>query len=369
MPKKLKAPEELTFRYQIYPPSGNHKTFRIVKLEKGTGKSETIRTSETEKINEQLLNKLIKAEDAREKLAAIVERLYAKAGVKKVSSVVNPDNKAVLDEFWKAEYVPKLKELSDPDSARYEFERAIEALGNCSLRKSTKSELQRTIDRALDGNKQRRAVVKLNTLLKFLDRGFTLELAEREKSSIKYITLEDLPKLLEHLSDVEDVPAESIKTLHEVAFCTGVLIGESFALDPKSYTPDNDTIKIDKQVDKNGKRRETRVNERTTVVVPEGKRALTRWFYIKDKIPVSTRLKMSRHTKKAAMLAFKDKSKHITFADLRHSFAIHLLTKGVPINMVADCLGISVPSAKELYGHFNLSGSAISFISRTLKTS
>lgn len=365
--KKLKI-EELGYRYQIYAPSGYHKTFRIVKIEKGTGKSETIQTSEIDKINELYLNKLLKLDDAREKLMAIVDKLYSKDGVKKVNTFVSPENQRVLDEFWKAEYVPKLKNLSDPDSARYEFERAIEVLGNCSLVKNSKSELQRQVDKSVEGNKQRRVVVKLNTLLKFLNRNFTLDAAEREKQSIKYITLADLPKLLEQLKDVEDVPAEAIKTLHEVAFCTGVLIGESFALNPKSYTPDSDTIKIDKQVDKNGKKRETRVNQRTTVVVPEGKQALLRWFYIKDKIPSSLRLKMSRHTKRAAIAAFKDKSKHITFSDMRHSFAIHLLSKGVPLNMVADCLGIAPTSAKELYGKFDLSGSAISFISRTLKS-
>lgn len=364
--KKNKTLDDLAFRYQIYPPSGQHKKFRIIKLFK-VGGTETIKLSELEKINSDFQNKLIKSDEARERIEILVDKLYAKDGIKKVETVVHPDNVQILNEYWKSEYVPRLKELEDPDTAKYELERAIEALGNCSLRKNSKSELQKTVNKNAQGNKQRRVVVKLNSLLKFIGRDFTLDAAEKEKRQIKYITLEDLPKLLEHLTDVEDVSVDHIRTLHEVAFCTGVLVGEAFALDERSYTPANDTIKVDAQIDKSGKKKETKVNSRVTVALPEGKDAIYRWFQLRKKIPMHLRARISRYTKRAAMQAFKDKSKHISFSDLRHSFAIHLLKKGVPISMVAECIGVAPAYAKETYGSFGLSGSAVEFISKTLK--
>lgn len=362
-PRRTKTPDEIDYRFRIYPPSGQHNKFRVIKVFKVTQKTETVYSSDIDAINEQFLSKVISADDARAKLSAIVKKLYQRDGVKLSELEIHPDNMKVLNNYWKVVYENRIDV-----SARYEHERAIRFLDNTLLRKNSQSELQKTLDKNAEGNRHRRAVFKINSLLRFLDRDFTLTADTRSLRTIKFITIEDFSKLLQHLPDTENVKAEDIRTLHEVVFYTGVQIGEAFALDSRTYKPDSDTIRVGSQIDRSGKKRAGRLEPRDTVVLPQGRDALMRWFQTQKKIPIDLRVRISRITKKAAFEAFPESYKHITFADLRHSYAIHLIKSGVPIGLVAQCLGISEASAKELYGKYDTSKSGIDYIVKTLKS-
>lgn len=365
MGKKYKSPQGLNYSYLIYPPSGAHKGFRLIKIIKKTNKTETIRSPELEVINDKFIGGELNKLKAREAIERIRENLYEKDGVKKVEIIIHPENKRLLDNYWAQEYVPTLNTLSDPDTARYELERAIEAAGPNSLKTCSKLELQRYVNKVAKGNKQRRVVVKLNSLLRFAKRDFVLTAAKEEKYVIKHITIDDLGLLLDKL------PTEEMRLLHAVCFYTGCLIGEVFALDARTYSPGSDTIKIQSQIDRRGKKRDARNHKtRTTVVIPEGRDALLDWFHVRDKVPHELRMKVYRYTQKAALEAFPNRpSKHITFRDLRHSYVVHLLSKGVPIALVAQCIGTDEKTAKKLYGGFGLSEDSIELISRALKSS
>ena len=78
------------------------------------------------------------------------------------------------------------------------------------------------------------------------------------------------------------------------------------------------------------------------------------------------RNKINKRFKSACRAVFKDKSKHCKWHDLRHSYAIFLLTKGVPIQLVAQSMGNSVSVCEKHYAGFVLTDVGISAINNIL---
>ncbi|MEZ0208840.1 MAG: tyrosine-type recombinase/integrase [Candidatus Paceibacterota bacterium] len=366
MPTKAKSAEELEYSYRIYPPGGGHKGFRVFKLYKKLFRNEAVKHQDLEDINNKYISNKINKKTARELVEELREKLYLADGVvSKQPKEASTENLKVLNQYWESEYVPRLRRLEDPDTAWYELERAVRSLGKVSLKSASRNELQKQVDIVAKGNKQRRVVAKLNTLLKYLKRDIELISAKKERKEVKHITLEDLPRLLNHIEN------EHIKHLTEVCFATGCRIGESFALDGRLHNPGSDTIKIISQIDEDGKKRDTKNNKtRTAVVIPECRAALHSWFHVRPSFPTDLRFGIARIIKRAATKAFPTQPiKHIVFHDLRHSYAIHLLSKGVPLSLVAQCLGDSITVAEEYYVGYDLSEGAIELITRTLRAS
>ncbi len=74
----------------------------------------------------------------------------------------------MLEKFWKDEY--DHRDLVDCESSKNDFKRAIEVAGPLSLYSASRDELQKEIAKHAKGNKQRRVVSRLNTLLKYIQR-------------------------------------------------------------------------------------------------------------------------------------------------------------------------------------------------------
>jgi hypothetical protein len=144
--KKTKTLDDLEYAYRIYTPSGGHKVFRIIKINKKSQRTETIKAAELDDVNAKFVEGKLNKETARELVEKIKEKLYEKDGVKKVTSIVLPENKKLLNDYWHKTYVPKLKELEDPAATLYEFERAIEAVGAVSLKKASQNEIKKASD-------------------------------------------------------------------------------------------------------------------------------------------------------------------------------------------------------------------------------
>ncbi len=357
---KRGAKGPVTYSYRIYPPSGAHKGFRIFKRYKPSGRLEIIKNPKLELLNKSLAIKQISVEEAKPQVENIRKELYALDGIVKPEKFLSRENGLLLERYWNATYTNS--SLVDAQSAKLELRRSLEALGTLELAKAKQTDLQAHLDNVLTGNKHARVVNKLNSMLKFLNRKFILRAQPKAHKGIKFITLADLPALLEHIHD------ERIRTLHEVCFYTGCLRSEATSLDQRSYSIDRDSIRIISQVDKRGAKK-TATKTRTTVVLPEGREAIIRWFATRGHLSLDKQLKASVYTRKASHAAFpKNPSKQITFNDLRHSYAIHLLSQGVQLGLVADCLGINHRSAKELYGEFDLSNDSISYITRVLRS-
>lgn len=358
---RKRAPSNLEFSYRIYAPSGRHKSFRILKLFKD-GSSESIESEALQKVNAALKSMEISEAEARNHVEKIRDDLYAAAGIKNFAIVFNSDNRKILNAYWESEYKPRLINLEDPNAALSELKRSVDAVGAVSLRSGSRNELQAALDQRLTGNLQRRAVGKLNSILKFIGRDFRLIRAKKEYPEVKYVTPEEFRKLVQAFED------EKIRLLHIAAFATGMRLGELMAMESRLYNRNTNTIKVLSQIDKKGKKRKTKNRKnRTAFVFPEFKSDVERWLQVQPEFEHEIRLRISRFTRKACKASLKNKT--LKFHDMRHSYAINLLSKGVPLSHVAQCLGDSIAVAEEFYTGFDLSTDAVSLINNIVSES
>jgi integrase len=341
--------KDVPFRFTIKHPTSRRAAFGIEKR-RYQQKPQKVLSSEAvdhpilDTINENLKAGKIDRETALKNVLDLREQLYREAGATQ-AVVHNAENRQLLERYWKAEY--QHRELVDPQTARYELERAIEALGMHSIYSATQEEIQTVIDK-FKGNKQRRIAAKLSILIRFAGRtDVRLRKAKKEKKRVKTLTEPDFVTILSHL------PTSVITLLHRVAFYTGARIGECFAMTEADFDEDKLELKIYSQIDKVGVERGTKNrSERVTLVFPAGVSALKAWFAAKSEVTPEQRKRMARYTRAACQAVFKDPAKHLVFHDLRHCYARMIREKGLTTEDVADLIGDNLIVAKEHYTNF-----------------
>ena len=332
-------------KLHLSKPSGRRRSFRILK--QTASKFETVRSPDLASINSNYLAGRIDFETAEKNVRNLINHLQPK-----LVPVHNKDNSKVVDQYWAEEY--RHRKLKDRDTARYELDRAVRALGNLSIQSATRDQLQEHIDANFKTNKQRRIVSKINQLLKWLRRDFSLVRDEESFEEVNHVTEEEFQTLLTKVPD-------KFKSLHEVCFYGGFRIGEAFALKPHQLNKKLSSIKVVAQIDKKGVYRKTKnKKERDAYVFPKGIEALERFFVDRQKITLEERTQMSKVTAKAA-------GGPLTFHDLRHSYAIALISKGVSIALVAQSIGDSVRVVEKHYSGFILTSESLEMIGKIVK--
>ena len=351
-----------SFTIVIFNPHGKHKIFRLIKM-LPTGRSESLNPADLKAINKAFLAGDLSSKEAKKQIEALRKSIYRDYGIANEEPIFNNENLKDLERYWKSEYVPRLVRLVDKKTARWDIERSVTVLGRISLRAGSRQELQAAVDKAVTGNKHRRVVARVNALLKFLGRNFKLIAARKVRPEVRHLTFGEVQKLY------ASIPDRSICIMHATAFRTGCRIGELFALKPQHFNKKTSTLKVLTQIDRNGKERETKNRQRRTAyVLPDSEETLAEWFKVRDKVTMAQRLGVSKITQKYSRRLFPNEPlKWITFHDLRHSYAIHLLGMGVPYNLVAQSIGDSIAVAEEYYIGFDLSATSIDMINKMVK--
>jgi len=312
--------------YIVRKPGNGRKSFSVLKRD-SAGKSKQIKNDEIDSINKAYLAKLINVESADVQVREVVKKLYDSDTAKfKISHC--EANKVLFDQFWAAEY--QHRDLVDVQSAINDFKRALDAVGTLSLISSKREELQAKVAKVGKGNKQRRIVERLNTLLKFCRRDFKLRKDRPVRHVVNFITLTQLRLICAKIVDVEQ------KLLVETAFFTGCRAGELFAL--TSVSVKGNRLAVNGQMDRALDSRDTKTRRgRNADIIVVGLRSVKKWCAVSDKEKLRG-LKLSAivgHACRAAGVPV------ITFHDLRHSYAVHCFTKGVSLGRVAISLGNS----------------------------
>lgn len=336
-----KVLKDIPFRFTIKHPTSGRAAFKIERREGGSSK--TVEHPILDTINTNLKAGKIDRDTALKNVLDLREQLYLAAGA--VRGVVhNDENRKLLERYWKAEY--QHRELVDPQTARYELDRAVEALGMLSIYSATQEQIQAAAD-AHKGNKQRRIVAKLEILLRYAGRAdVRLRKSKKEKKRVKTLTESDFRQILPHLPG-------AFQILHRVAYYTGARIGECFAMTEADFNEDKLELRIVGQIDKKGAERGTKNrHDRVALVFPEGVSALKAWFAAKVEITPEQRKQMARYTRAACEAVFKDTSKHLVFHDTRHCYARLCRERGLTTEDVADLIGDSLLVAKEHYTNF-----------------
>lgn len=325
-------------RIYLKRPNGRRKSFAIYKRE--GNQNITIKCPDLDALNTSDIDPDIKLKNALE-IKKRVEREYGIASV----AVHNDDNDRIVEQYWRERYIRR--ELVDTKTARYEIERAVKALGNLSLVSASEVEIENHIkSKDWPRNKRRRVLIKIQILLKYLGRDIKLVIPPEEQTDVRHIDEDEFKKRIDRVRD------EHLRALFNVLFHTGMRLGEAFGL--TKFKVRDDYIVVDTQIDKHDKIRKPKC-EKTRKTFVQDMSYVREWLKVKDSFPYGR-----TNTNKL----FKRYFPRMTIHDLRHSYAINLLSKGVPIAHVAQSLGNSVRVCERYYTGFELADKSIALMKR-----
>ena len=305
----------------------------------GFGKTKTLKLESIASVNKLYKAGSITFAQALKMAEDILAKLKTKQqGPKKV---FHSENAKILDNYWQSTY--EHKDQVDKDSMRTDLNRAVSALGEYSLASASKQEIQAALKKSLGEtpNLQRRACARLDQILKFIGRDFTLDKMREEYLEVRYCTYREMIQITDKIED------EGFKLLCRVAFSTGARLGECFAIEPRDFN--GKMLQITTQIDKYDKRRQTKNRKRrNALVIKKGRPFLVEWI----KLDRSEKNRL-RHLKHARLFKVAtDKAipgKELVFHDLRHSYAIHLLERGNGLDSISRFLGNSALVCEKYY--------------------
>jgi integrase len=325
-------------RYEYRKPNQKHKNFRILKFD---GKFTTVQNPELDSINAQSLS----VESKLRLVKDIVRRLNNRP-----IPIFNNENEETLNNYWVWKY--ENSKIIDKPSARYKLQRAVRCLGQVSINTATASEIHKCLDK-LTGNKQREAVKGLRSILRYLNRNIHLNMAHEELPKVRWLSEPEFKLMIEFVKN----PVH--RTLCRVAFYTGARLGECLAFEPEHLKSKHVTILA--QIRKTGELSHTKTRKpHHAVIWPQGIVYFNEWVNVKSELV--ERSHMSQIVKSSCKKAFKDPRKHLTFHDLRHSYAINLVRKGNSLHHVAQCLGNTVAVCEKYYVGFVITDDVIEAI-------
>jgi integrase len=303
-------------------------------------------------LNAVLIAKQVGLHEAELQAREIIRSLYAAEEKKRGGPVFSHENQKLLESYWREHY--ESRPNVDLRAAWNELARALDSVGRLSLTSADKPALERALNAKLQGNRQRRAVGALNQLLKYAGRDVRLTPAKKERRTVRYLSPAEFERVLRHVED------PVYRLFFQACFATGGRTGEVFALEPHQVR--DGTVFIRAQMDRSELVRETKNRrERHTVVMPALTRQVAAWVDVPDAEKSRVRgLKHVRVLKAACARAFPGVTKkHCSPKDLRHSYAVWLLTQGVSIGLVAQSLGNSEAVCQENYAGFVLAPESV----------
>ncbi len=303
------------------------------------------------------------------KMEKLRESFYNEQKKTQGKAVFNSKNRALVGEYLEKIYsIRKIKESSF-NSMRHDLINAISCLEDKSIYVATQAEIQKCIDKAFKGNIQRRKITRLNQLLKFIGRDdVLLSKNPKRKEDVRFLELNELEILFKVL-ERENRP---LYLATKIASLAGLRLSEIYGLKKRSIKADN-MLFIDKQIQNiKGEYVEDMpkgYKVRHAYVIGELKDDLLEWITLSndEKESIRTGSKTAKLIKSACNKIWpNDQSKHLTFHDLRHCYAIHLVSKGVTTDNVSKFMGNSPIVCIENYQGFIASSLSFDLVDNLL---
>jgi integrase len=334
--------------YVKRPNSKGRATFAIIKkITHPDGKIDqpTLKSERVTALNKALKTGTLDRTTVEMEVQSICNGLNAEEQKRTQGVWVSSDgNLKLLNDYWAKKYEDT--EIVTPEREWYALKRAVDNLGPLSLLGDPKTIRAAIKARNPRPNEQRRYLGKINCLRKFHGINEDIKPPEAEPPACRYLTE---PEFLKALSYVEnDLCSIFFKTL----FYTGVRVGEALFLNPECVN--GRLVSVSRQIRRDGKIGK-RKNKKPYVgiVLPNGVSALNDWVNSDDHNDVP-RGRVAKILTAACMKAFPNQPrKWLTAHDLRHCFAIMLLTKHqLNISTVARLIGDSVIITEKYYASF-----------------
>jgi integrase len=344
-----------TIYFRKLKPSGAHKSYRFQKQIDG-GRWSTVSNDEIKALNKALKDKKnsLSERDIEVRAEAILQNFYRERDKELGVDLILPGNQKIYDDWWKKAYSPakvKLKKYSASylPSEKLYFQRALKAAGNVPI-DGNDEVLQSHLDDVLEeeNDKHHAVVSRINRIRKSLKLPLLIP-ASKERRDVDYLTKPEIDKLLLKLK-------EPHRTLAAVAFYTGLRKNEIMAMKDNIWK--DDTIEVHWQFHAVDKELRLPKNKktRTAFIIPGGELWLENLIKIIDTINPTL-----------AVFAVVKRACGKRFHDLRHSYAVYLIGKGMSLDWVAQSLGNSRDVCERHYATHILQKDSIELMRAMLK--
>lgn len=347
--------------YLLKKPDSKRRTFQLLPYSRANGKkiyASPVDTPELAALNESLRQGTLTAAQCELEIKTkILPELKRRIGVKDKAqgeSQVSENNLKVFKAFWTKEY--RRKKLERPSTAYDEFITALRYFEPLSLHAADVDEIQDHWDKKLKGSRNKKYGNRINQLLTYLNRGFSIVTDRAVTPPLKWVTYDELQKILERVNN------PVLRDLYEALYGTGARIGELFVISPEDVR-DNGTIYISRQMTPTAELKPYTKNKKShdTLILPEALPALKRWAAVKDK--ASYRKRAAHPLTEAAVATFPaDREKQISPHKLRHSYVKQMMTLGVPIDRIALYLGDRISTIETTYRQWTVNDSEIDYV-------
>lgn len=313
-------------------------------------------------LNERYRKGLITLEEGIKQGQALRARLYELRDRGKRKLKFTEDNLKVLNQYWEDEYgTRKARLVEQGTSMWYDLKRAVGECQGISLMVCSYEELQEHLDEALadEPEKHGRVCSRLNSLLSYLGRGFTLDKLPEGMREVRFLSPSDFALILPHLDEFQQV-------LCRLAFYSGLRVGEIFGLQPHDLKREG-FLYVARQMDYKGVVRlpKTRKTRNVLFLGKDGKAAFEAWCQIPKEVRLARRA--TGHSEKVKRACLKAGVLECRFHDLRHSYAVEALAKGLSITQTAKLLGNSVAVCEKYYTGFAATSSEMAAIMKILE--
>lgn len=326
------------------PPKGAHKSFRIMCRE--NGKHSQVKDPRLASINALYKAGTIDAENALRQVEDLVKRLRDSERPDRTEYL--DSNLDIFDRYWKEEYEGRDILPTSRQTAKSSFKRALALLGQLDLATASEKDVQKRIF-ALPHKRRMHVVLALNALFKFVGRGHHFEIGKNLRiERVRHLSLKEFQQVLPKIHTL-------VRTMAAAAFATGCRVGELFAL--SHYSEITRQVTIFSQIDRKSAERRPKTGQRTAVIVKELEKELKAWLAMpmEDRLALRN-VRLADYLQRACKEVFPSRpDKHCHFYDLRHSYAIHFLSLGASVSLVAQALGNSEDVCRRHYTGFIMS--------------
>lgn len=345
----------MDYQIKLFKPGKSHRSFRLYKLWAATKGMERIPSPELDKINQGLAEGTLSRAEA-ERLAVAVKEGHRRArDAQKGLPVLffNSDNLRLLDAYLQGSYLKRRKTKPASKHRRMvELKRAVGMLNQVSLRVASDDEITDQLFKSIQDPGIYNAMAGcLNSILKYSGRDIRVETLTLDYRSITYLNESELKLVISSLP-------ENTQLACKVAFATGCRWGECLALEQNRVKISPKSGKAFVYIDRQWHRLEQqytppkRGKRRDTLILSNYLKDVQTWA----SLTLEARLEIGNPS--AALLAAcvklwpSNPTKHCTVHSLRHSYATHLLQKGVSLSLVARFLGNHLKVTELYYAAF-----------------
>lgn len=347
---------DLDYQVKLFKPGKKHRSFRLYKRWNKTKKMEKFDSIEIDQINKNLHRGVLTRAEATRLAEKVREDKKRSRDAQKGLPVLyfNSDNLKLLDDYLTNSYL-KRKKLKPASKHRrtVELKRAVGMLNQVSLRVASDDEIT---DKLFDSIKEpgiyNAMAGCLNSILKYVMRDIRIQTLAVDFQNITYLNEAELKQVLPFLPD------DDTRLACRVAFATGARWGECLGMETDRIKTSPKSGKVFVYINRQWHRLEKdyalpkRGKRRDTLVMSDYVNDVRLWcsFDLKRRQEIGS---PSDSLLAATVKCWPTNPiKHCTVHSLRHSYATHLLQRGVSLSLVARFLGNHLKVTELYYAAF-----------------